>query len=664
MNNFKKTELRIGKNKLFVEMYSPSNETKISNDNQTGKVPLIFIGGVFDGSWIFSNHASYIASVGRRTVYAINLRGQYLSKCANVSRLMPDDHLEDINEVISGLKLPQYILAGYSMGGALALKHAEITTPKALVLYDPTYPRSVAKAIGEKPPAKPPRLAPAMHFVPSKNIVEEMYDEPLLHGKYLKIIELFRQTYASAKVYYQTEIERLDINLSKIKCPTLLLAVNSHNNLKTFQEFAKQLPQATLAIFDGYSHGSFLASRYYEPVAREVAKWLDNIENNNDKKPQIITYNWFRDINFNGGKHKMHLHYFTSWENPTIEIFSSAGTYLTSVPMKKISSSPRTPSENIFEAELNFKKTNSFHIINKPLGEDSTTLAKPDIPAPGRRYAPLLGGNLWLMDGKFYSYDPLSEQGKILPKYTTHFYESSQMKQKFAVHIRTPRGYDPQKKYPVAILNDGQNQYKGWGMHGGWHTDASLQWLNECGRAPEVILVAIESPQRRRNETYLPPPIGRADLYVNFLADELLPSLRKNFSITESPSEIAIIGASYGANNSVYAGLYRPDTFGLIGSLSFAYLPKCPIRSDMRSRDKLPFVRLYADCGTKWAADQPNRDDSTNCTKDLDNIAKSKGMIEGKNLLGLVFAGHYHNEIYWRKRIALCLEFLFSPDNI
>ncbi|MDI6756720.1 MAG: alpha/beta hydrolase-fold protein [Endomicrobiia bacterium] len=287
----------------------------------------------------------------------------------------------------------------------------------------------------------------------------------------------------------------------------------------------------------------------------------------------------------------------------------------------------------------------------------STPRESVDAPGPGKRYAPLLP-DLWLLDGKFFFEKP---RNIVAPKYFSKFFQSDFMNQRFAVHVRLPRNYDPVKKYPAVVLNDGQNHYKGWGMHGGWHTDATLEYLCEAGRAPDAILIAIECPQRRRNETYLPPPIGRADLYANFLADELLPSLRKEISLTDDPKQIAIIGASYGANNSVYVGLFRPDVFGLVGSLSFAYLPKCPARADMRARQTLPFARLYADCGNKWADDQPRRDDSTPSTKDLVNIAKEKGMIENENLLGLVFAGHYHNETFWRKRIGICLEFLLAP---
>ncbi|PKN01425.1 MAG: hypothetical protein CVU77_04810 [Elusimicrobia bacterium HGW-Elusimicrobia-1] len=666
---FEKKEIIVPPHSLYAEAYLPSAGQKESS----GALPFVFVGGVFDGSWIFARHAEYMASRGR-PVYALNLRGQYKSRWPYVSRLTLSDYLDDISSSIKHIIKGPYALAGYSMGAALALRFTEsafasgganVAPPSSLILYDPTYPREAAEAAGEKPPKRLPRLAPAMHFIPPKSIVEEMLDETILHGAYLRAVELFRYTYASSQVYRQTEIERLQSDPSAVKCPSLILAVDGKN--PAYSAFARML-NARLILFGGYSHGSFLTGRYFEPVARMVSEWMDETSAKTPPESEKIrSYNWHLDTSFEGGKHKMLLRYFTGWEKPSVEIYSASGQHAASVAMKNIGAG-RKDKERIYEAEFNFKRNNSFAITEvtdevssvTPPGAATTALPRSiaDIPSPGRRYAPLLS-DLWLMDGKFYQTRPTEEP--VAPKYFTKYFESSAMKQKIAAHIRLPRNYDPQKKYPLAVLNDGQNQYKGWGMHGGWHTDASLQYLCEAGRMPDTVLIAVESPRRRRNETYLPPPIGRADLYVNFLADELLPSLAKEISLTTDPRQTAIIGASYGANNSVYAGLFRPDVFGLVGSLSFAYLPKCPARTDMRARAQLPFARLYADCGTKWADDQPRRDDSTPSTKDLVNIAKEKGMTENENLLGLVFAGHYHSETFWRKRIGICLEFLLAP---
>ncbi|MDI6756719.1 MAG: alpha/beta hydrolase [Endomicrobiia bacterium] len=334
-----KHEIRVPPHSLCVEAYLPSADE--------GKTPLVFVGGVFDGSWIFAKHAEYMASGGRR-VYALNLRGQYKSRWSNVSRLTVADYLEDISSSIKHLGLGSYILGGYSMGAALSLKFAESAflrssgdntfaapPPASLVLYDPTYPREAAAAVGEKPPKRGPRTSGAMHFIPPKSVVEEMLDETILDGAYVKAVELFRYTYASSRVYNEIEIERLESNPAALKCPALILAVNGKN--PAFEEFARRI-NASLFLFGGYSHGSFLTSRYFEPVARAVEEWLDGATGGGKimgtNKSEPVAYNWHTDLSFEGGKHKMKLRYFTGWNRPSVEIYSANGEHASSVNMK------------------------------------------------------------------------------------------------------------------------------------------------------------------------------------------------------------------------------------------------------------------------------------------------------------------------------------------
>ena len=232
----------------------------------------------------------------------------------------------------------------------------------------------------------------------------------------------------------------------------------------------------------------------------------------------------------------------------------------------------------------------------------------------------------------------------------------------FTVNVMLPRDCvkGDGQSYPVVILNDGQNQWKGQGSYGGWHTDAIAVDMARRGRCRDIVLVAVLCPPDR-DTAYLPPPQGIADRYVDFLADILLPALREELPLTLEPGGTGIIGSSYGANSAVYAGLRHPETFGLVGSLSYPGVPGDPVLERMRSGSSLPMLRLYADCGTRWSYDQPDVDDFSDVTRDLVGIARDKGMLPGKTLLGIVAEGHFHNEFFWRKRIGRCLEFLFPP---
>ncbi|MBI4179046.1 hypothetical protein HY522_06475 [bacterium] len=238
-----------------------------------------------------------------------------------------------------------------------------------------------------------------------------------------------------------------------------------------------------------------------------------------------------------------------------------------------------------------------------------------------------------------------------------------ELKHRFKIHIKLPGKYAADgPPHPVCILNDGQNQWKNQGAYGGWHTDVITSRLRQKGLGRDVVLVAVESTGISRDKYYVAPPAGRCDLYVKFLADRLLPALRRKFNLSVLPDDIGIVGSSYGAHCAVYAGLKRPDVFGLVGSLSFAPAPGRPLAMRLKRMPRLPFKKIYLDCGTKWSPGRKNtRTDYTRVTVGLIRLAEAKGLVPGVQLMGLVAKGHCHNEIYWRKRIGKCMAFLFPP---
>ena len=65
------------------------------------------------------------------------------------------------------------------------------------------------------------------------------------------------------------------------------------------------------------------------------------------------------------------------------------------------------------------------------------------------------------------------------------------------------------------------------------------------------------------------PPV---DAQKHRQADQVLPQLRRRYRVASGPGSTAIIGSSNGAIHALFAGLHRPDTFGLVGCLSYARL--------------------------------------------------------------------------------------------
>ncbi len=623
-------EAFVGANRLFVEASRP--------EMATGCPPIVFVGGAFDGSWICRQQLDYWASRGR-PAYALNPRGYYRSRALGIARLTHLDYLDDILVVRRRFHLEDAVYAGYSMGGLLVQKLAEHHGARALVLYDSDWPREVGRMLGERPPV-PVRLPPVMNFWPSRAIVEEMMGRPVGPGEFNELLALFKQSYLSGGAYRELELERIEIDAARVTCPVLTVSISARDRA---QAALARYYGASRLIFEGYSHGSILISRFHGPITRRVTEWME------DGFPRGVTRTYrFKEVMVQETREKkVKLHYYTGWAEPKAHVCNRRGQELAQVPMRRLRRG-RFHDEGVFGATIPFSPGDRLYLSCR---------GKEDRPAGRGCYDPL-GKELFLMDGEFFPSTP--PQFRQPPAYASRDIYSRGLAHHFKVNIMLPRDYGRGERgpYPVAVLNDGQNQWKNQGAHGGWHSDAIAFDSARRGRCRDIVLVSVFS-HARRDSAYLPPPHGRADLYVDFLADTLLPALRKDIRISDSPGEIGIIGASYGANCALYAGMYRPDTFGLVGSLSFAHVSDDPVRRSMRASAALPIRRLYVDCGTRWAHDQPHRDDFTGSTRELMAIASEKGKTPGVDLLGIVAEGHYHFEVFWRKRIGRCLEFLY-----
>ena len=643
----------IGPNKLFVEAFYPSTVA--------AREPILCIPGAFDGSWIFSRIAPIMAALGW-PVFSMNPRGYYKSIFNDVANLSIRDYLEDVSIVRKELKLENTIILGYSVGGLLAQLSAEKGGAKALLLYDPSPAREIAM-LAKIPPTKDftdsrGNLPKVIQFIPSKAIVEEMWGRRVSDKEYQEQLNLFKQTFLSGKAFREMEIERPEIK--KADCPALILGIDPNNVVHKIMY--RELEMSWYA-FEGYSHGSLLINPKADRITRMVLSWLaSGCPTGIMKHFKTIAFDPVLQRSAIGRKKYFsskqnqqsylvlqkesvltHLKYFSGWSKPIISVVEEKKNYDF---MMKISGKGRIQDEKLFKSTFEMNSKRGFFIKGES-GEDH--------PSYGMCYKPALK-ELWLRDGIFYSYNPPIDE--IKPQFVHLTVPCPELSHEFRVTVKLPRNYDNSNTYPIAFLNDGQNQWTNKGAMNGWHTDSIAEMLVKRGSLTEIILVGINC-HRFRNKAYLPPPFGRADLYIDWVANKLLPLLREKWNISADPYHIAMIGSSYGANVSVYAGLRRGDIFGLIGALSFAYIRGNPQLKEIEALHKRPFRRAYIDCGTRWAPDQPHRDDYTLITLKLLKICRERWMTDGKDLFGYIADGHFHQEIFWRKRIGQCLKFLF-----
>lgn len=133
-----------------------------------------------------------------------------------------------------------------------------------------------------------------------------------------------------------------------------------------------------------------------------------------------------------------------------------------------------------------------------------------------------------------------------------------------------PIGYETSnKKYPVIYMHDAQNLFDAKiAFAGEWNVDETLDSLKT-----QVIVVGIEHGNEKRIDELTPFSHekyggGKADLYLDFIVNNLKPYIDKNYRTKSNAKNTVIFGSSLGGLVSYYAVLKYPEIFGKAGVFS------------------------------------------------------------------------------------------------
>ncbi|HET8818785.1 MAG TPA: alpha/beta hydrolase-fold protein [Xanthomonadaceae bacterium] len=237
-------------------------------------------------------------------------------------------------------------------------------------------------------------------------------------------------------------------------------------------------------------------------------------------------------------------------------------------------------------------------------------------------------------------------------------------------------GTDPDRRYPVVYMHDGQNLFDPSLSYTGvdWGVDEAMTSLVADGSAREAIVVGIWNTPRRFLE-YMPqaPVAARAasgaatmlrpdqlasDAYLRFIVEELKPAIDRDFRTLPGRKDTSIAGSSMGGLVSLYAAAQHPEVFGGVGAVSTHWPAGDGIVIDwLATRLPDPAThRLWFDHGTTTldAEYGPHQ-------QRMDGILRSAGYVEGENWITRVYEGAGHNEAAWRARVDEVLVFLLGP---
>jgi uncharacterized protein len=173
------------------------------------------------------------------------------------------------------------------------------------------------------------------------------------------------------------------------------------------------------------------------------------------------------------------------------------------------------------------------------------------------------------------------------------------------VLVRTPVGYETNKlAYPVLYMTDGD-------AHMG-HTAATIEFLTQNGRMPELIVVGVTNTDRTRDLTPAKsanknaagelqfPTAGGADNFLKFFETELIPQIEKDYRV--QPYRI-LAGHSFGGLFAIHAMITKPGLFNsyvaVSPSLQWENAEALKRAEDFLKNQKEMRVTLYTSLGNE-----------------------------------------------------------------
>jgi predicted alpha/beta superfamily hydrolase len=217
-----------------------------------------------------------------------------------------------------------------------------------------------------------------------------------------------------------------------------------------------------------------------------------------------------------------------------------------------------------------------------------------------------------------------------------------------------PIGYNPQrnpdKKYPVLYMHDGQNIMDPKTAYVGkdWRVDETVMKLIKQKKIKEIIVVGIyNSPDRLDEYSWT----EKGQNYLKFIVTELKPFIDSSYKTLPDKENTAIMGSSMGGLISFYAAWHYPDVFSMAGCLSssFYFNNDRSIKQVEEYTGHKKHVKFYIDHG---------EDGNVRGQRMFVELSK-KGYVIGQDIDYYYAPGAEHNEREWAARLERPLLFFF-----
>jgi predicted alpha/beta superfamily hydrolase len=236
-----------------------------------------------------------------------------------------------------------------------------------------------------------------------------------------------------------------------------------------------------------------------------------------------------------------------------------------------------------------------------------------------------------------------------------------------AVYLPPGYGDDPDRRYPVFYLQDGQNLFDPATAFGGvpWRADETAERLIQDATIDPVILVGVGNTDRRLEEygpkTEPDQPPGPEFPFARFMVEEVKPVIDRMYATKPGPRQTAVGGSSMGGLISLWLAHWHPDVFGKCAALSPSlwWDDELVLREFRDRPEGLRRVRFWIDTGTREGANPQACEAQVRRTRLLAKLLTAAGLRRGSGFKYREVEGGEHNEHAWAGRFDQVLTFLF-----
>lgn len=241
------------------------------------------------------------------------------------------------------------------------------------------------------------------------------------------------------------------------------------------------------------------------------------------------------------------------------------------------------------------------------------------------------------------------------------------------VLVYLPPSYnrEPQRRYPVLYMHDGQNLFDVHTSYvGEWGVDETLEALSQEGI--EIIVVGVFNGKEERRLEYNPFPSrfgpGKGEAYMRFLVETLKPRIDADLRTRPEREHTGIMGSSMGGLISLYAFFSFSAVFGIAGVMSPAFVISYPDVLTYLAAQPYVEGKLYMDVGTRELVGISFWDGliglgSWRYLRSVRRVARllqAKGYHSPRAFFYVEEKGARHNEAAWKRRLPTALRWMFG----